>query len=575
MSDSTRLETDWRKSWIQATRAARREAEAGPPLAEGIFPTPPRNPRASAAAAAEAVAAVAGTRLGSLRFSEGCSWADVENRAIRIDSRLLPAGEGLVGDASAGATPGALASIERLLGTAAHEGGHLRYTRRQRGALASRIRGEKDATVRARLRATLLSRWMVNLIEDERIERLLARRHRALIRPLMEARRQVMPAPPEKWETAVLLLALVRVPDALPADLSTAQEELLAKAREILTPFPRSFRAVRTAAAALVELLPESDGLGDLGLLLDIRQGDADPFGESGDWGESVPFRGREAERRARLMRRAGRVEGNPPVRWTEAPPQPAGYEAVRSEVATDALALAAALRALLPPRPGGLRSSGRLMRGRLRNAPFDPRVFEDRGRANDQLSLALILDLSGSMRGESERLAQRLAVLLAEAALCLPRVRLYVYGHSADEGGSFETVLVRFATPARGRPTALGELPILANNRDAHALREIRLDLARLDGGADHPHLAVLLADGAPSAKGFQGRAAVEATRDEILEFEHTWGPLLFVTTEPSPWASELAPGPTWPFSAEQPVPGLLSFLRYGIAREVARGRR
>ena len=174
------------------------------------------------------------------------------------------------------------------------------------------------------------------------------------------------------------------------------------------------------------------------------------------------------------------------------------------------------------------------------------------------EVEVALIIDQSASMEGDSGKLAKRLAILLAEACAQVPGVRLHAYGHNADLDELRHTRITRYATPVRGQAHALGAIDFDGNNRDAHAIELIGHDLLTLGGVRRNSRLALLLSDARPNADGFKGSKAVDATRRAINWLEQVWGPTVLVATEDSPVMHSLVPGPVIPFDLERPAQGL-----------------
>ena len=68
----------------------------------------------------------------------------------------------------------------------------------------------------------------------------------------------------------------------------------------------------------------------------------------------------------------------------------------------------------------------------------------------------------------------------------------------------------------------------------DGHALELIAQDLARREPGRRRTRVAIHVCDGDPSASGYRGLPAVEATRKGIATFRRTFGPLVLLGTEP-----------------------------------------
>jgi hypothetical protein len=216
-------------------------------------------------------------------------------------------------------------------------------------------------------------------------------------------------------------------------------------------------------------------------------------------------------------------------VTWEEAPPDPGGYGDASALVQGDASTLRAVLVAAGRTSRQPWVRRGILDRRRLHASPYDDRLFRVARPAPRELVLALILDLSGSMH-ESFGALRHVAVAFSEAANGLRHVRLHVYGHAADGRGLPCTEITRFATPACGPVLSLGTLPRGANNRDGHALEVIAQDLAEREASRRAARLAIHVCDGDPSASGYMGLPAKEATRRGVATFRRTFGPVLLL---------------------------------------------
>jgi hypothetical protein len=496
------------QSWTAKT-AARRGTPCGP-FHAGILPVPCHDAeRAWRSAGVALIHAIAGRRV-AVSFAEGASFSDLEDDYVNLDWEIAARGE----PADVGA---------RMLGIAAHEAAHLVWSRARSGD-----------------EPRVLS-WLHNLIEDERIECALVRRYPVLWHPLDVLRRDVLRVEPAPVSRLACLLVWIRTPERLVARAFRRNQAFLTEVSAILDPYPTTPKAVASAARRIYELLPESERL-EMPAHLVVR---------------GCPARHRHDERRRYPWPRRrprpgtgaggwpgvpGEVASFPRTVWSDAPRDAAGYARVRREVERDASWLAERLRELLPRRRSEHARGGRLDRRRLHATPYDERAFRAHGEQRERLVLSLILDLSGSMRGACEQLAQRLAVTLAEAAARVPGVRLYAYGHTADlDGRNPTTDLVRFATPARGPVESLGQLPIGRNNRDAHAFEAIGRDLVARVGARRCPRLAIVLFDGLPDAHGFHGEAAVAATRRSVAWLEQAFGPTVLLSTKEVPTVERL----------------------------------
>lgn len=523
----------WPAQWRQASEEAR--GPIGDPFHEGVLsPRVVQRERALRAAAVAVATLVAGRRI-EVSFEPGESWAQPQrgrvNLAVDALRRLAP-------DVAA----------EVIFGIAAHEAAHVRWS-----APRTKARGQ-------------LLLWLCNLIEDERIEREVVRSFPSLAAALERLRQELLaPAPLPPGELPALF-CLVRLPERLTPFLWARHERLLRFASEQLDPFPSDPRGVERAARRILTQLPKRVREQRIPEPLVLRC--AHHATHAWDRHASDFSRAdiaRIAAAGLRLERHESELESYPPLVWSEARPHPAPYARLRTELRRESERFAVGLRQLLPMSPGERTRRGRLDRRRLWAHRSDPLLFRTPGPPRGRLELALVLDLSGSMR-DAERLAQRIAVIVAEGASQVPGVRLHVYGHGAD-GGRPCTQIVRFASAAHGGVPGLGRLPQLASNRDAHAFDAIADDLLRRAGPKHTPRSALFVLDGKPNARGFRGGAAFAATRRSLDRFARVWGNPAYVALGDSFGWPQLTKGPFLTPDEERPAANLVELLRLSLA--------
>ena len=154
------------QDWRESTKQARLEPLIRERFDFGLGSEEWLNPVSAWCSAARALVMLVGERHASVAFEPGISAADVRRGLTNLDGRLLKA---LGSDADAG---------ERLIGVAAHEGAHLAWSASPRRSWVPAYR------------------WVHNLVEDERIERKIARRYSPLAHPLYVARRDLLEIDP-------------------------------------------------------------------------------------------------------------------------------------------------------------------------------------------------------------------------------------------------------------------------------------------------------------------------------------------------------------------------------------------
>jgi hypothetical protein len=478
-----------------------------------------------------------GERRATVLFQPGSSFAEVRSGIANLDGGIL---KGNARNREAN---------ECLLGLAAHEGAHLKWSRRPKE------------------RWSRLYRWVYNLLEDERIEALLVKKYPPLINPLHVARRELIQIRPRDLSFFSTLFGFVRAPHLLTPEQWATHRSRLLLLRQLLDPFPMTAKDLLAAISLIIELIPKEELEGPLPefpeLIVRVERDPADRRNGEDD-AEGRPFRGGKP----RFPRRS-RVDPNwPPVTWTDVAPDPVGYEEIRQQVVPQAAVLREHLHKALPRRPETGFQQGRLDRRRLHQVQTNTRLFRRAEARKDLISLALIIDLSSSMRGREARLAGQIGVMVAEAVRSIPEVRFFAYGHAADRGRGRGTEICRFAAPAKGPAFSLGRLPVGGNNRDAHAFELIGRELCERDRSARGRRVALIISDGIPAAIGFEGPAACEATKGALAEFEQCWGPVVLLATSEGPLIQELKSGPEILWKEDHPVEGLVQLIDWCLKR-------
>jgi len=528
------------QSYLEQHRARWEEVARPDPLSTGMHAASEHAKQSILRAVSRALVNFAAGEPVQVEFRRGASFANMATRRVNINGNLLE---------EAAADP---SKIEAFLAHAVHEGGHIFLTRPL--ALSDDER-ENDGR---------LLHWIHNIIEDERIEPGIAAIYPPLASPLRAEREAMHETAPLKWEALEAFFALVRTPDALPAEIWGKHATLLSSAAAILTPFPEDHDGVERATRRILELFPAS-------LRKAAREGRWRrlPGGEHLGDDKAVGSRGGWRRMLEDSLGGPGEIgAGWPELSFREPEPDAVAYEEVRRQVAVDADRVSGAFAAMLPARGRQRARTGRLDRRRLHATPYDDRVFRPVEPQILGIDVLLVIDLSSSMRGDSEEIARRLGITIAEAAMTRSDIRLFVYGHAADIDDSAGTVIFRFATPACGRVNALGRLPVEGNNRDAHAYLEIAADVEAFATRRARARVALLVGDGAPSANDFHGQAAVEATREAIAKLERSWGPVLVMATDHSPVLESLAPRPGAVVEPERAIEGLMAFLARTVGR-------
>jgi nitric oxide reductase activation protein len=98
--------------------------------------------------------------------------------------------------------------------------------------------------------------------------------------------------------------------------------------------------------------------------------------------------------------------------------------------------------------------------------------------------------------------------------------VELFIYGHTADEGG-YETTQIRvYREPGfHLDPYALGSVEARSNNRDGDA---ILATAKRIRKQTANQGILFVLSDGQPSAHDYNGSSAIKDTRDKVSKSQN-----------------------------------------------------
>ena len=517
------------RDWRYATEIAR---SSGGPFTPGLISPEALHPFDARRGLIRAAASeLAGGDAITVTYARGSSYADLRQRRINIDGELLYR----TGDRDTAELPPGIPTRmdlwnEVLTGVTAHEAAHLRYT----------------APTPERRRSL---RFFVNLLEDERIERQLVADEPGFAGPLATARASLITADGLSGPYAAVFL-LTRAPHLLSWRVARKHADLLVAAIEILTPFPATHAEVRRAAAEILALLPPADRINvpaypEFGHLPDDeerpRSGPPGSFGSGADDLEHE----------------------EPAVEFVAVEAAPAGYAEYRASTAKLTRDFVAALD---PPPSHGMQISnrGRLDGKRAWRHPIRDDLFRQTVSASGSLDLLLIVDVSGSMRGDRWGAVHRISVALFEAAQRLPGTRLYAYGHGADRETRPSTQIYPLVDPSHtsGATTCLASLPQGANNRDGQALRVIGREYLRRAGPARGRRLVFHLCDGSPAAAGYGGQPALESTREALAWFRKHVAPIGQIGIEPEQ-KLELFGAPHIVWDEARAVSGLRSLLR------------
>ena len=150
-----------------------------------------------------------------------------------------------------------------------------------------------------------------------------------------------------------------------------------------------------------------------------------------------------------------------------------------------------------------------------------DGKTFYKKALPNEtpQLSVALLLDESGSMYGDRVTYARAAAIILHDFCISLG-IPVMVYGHSTE--GWEDTVelysYAEFDTYDNADKYRLMDVSARYSNRDGAALRFVA---ERLAARTEDVKILILVSDGQPAANGYIGTAAEEDLRGIKQEYK------------------------------------------------------
>ena len=134
-------------------------------------------------------------------------------------------------------------------------------------------------------------------------------------------------------------------------------------------------------------------------------------------------------------------------------------------------------------------------------------------------MTVALLVDESGSMKGKKIVAARQVAILFREAFDSIRHLRLFIYGHTADVEDRLNTVIYRYCEPDKNNRFTLGTMSARNNSRDGIAIELVGTELLRL--AKDHEIILIVISDGQPHAKAYKDDAAIAHTRDAVVSLE------------------------------------------------------
>lgn len=430
--------------------------------------------------------------------------------------------------------------LDTFIGLAVHEGCHLLYT-----DFKAYGKGDNE-TVHA----------LQNIIEDERIERVIGERKPGLANFLKATKYYYFDKYKEELRRYGQLEGLddvkrllncivsyVRYPKALEMNDLQQFADIMLGVKEILTPYPQSTAGSIEAARKIYELMKQyvkEQQKRSAGGSKEGKGGNDASEGRQGSPGASNEADGSEKSAESAMSRSLAKMQ--PALSNITADPKKDGLgDAEQSETVKqdggrcgkvcegklekglskgsyiekgteqkdtyqDSLervkpyvpAVSRALRCSSLEYRLSLRGmrSGVLDTGKLAEA-FQgvPTVYLREGEVKtEKVSVCILIDESGSMWGPGEQAARDTAVLLNEALGSVPNVDLYIYGHTASRS---TTSLFVYRERGFNRRYVLGSTSSRAGNHDSVAIREA---CARVRKSTREKCLFFMISDGAPN---------------------------------------------------------------------------
>lgn len=194
-------------------------------------------------------------------------------------------------------------------------------------------------------------------------------------------------------------------------------------------------------------------------------------------------------------------------------------YQATREKVADLVTALRMAIPAGGSTRRRTLRdrSIGRIDPRRIARAPITERIFRVRQTVDrKRLAVGLLLDASGSMEGTRSEQAFQAAVLFAEAFAHDPRVDLHVYSHTSPAPDPNACLIRTLLTPRNPQLETLGTYQAENGNFDYLAISTCHEMLQR-NSPRQVKRVLIVVSDGMPCGGDNLGKTPEAMTVDAV----------------------------------------------------------
>lgn len=441
--------------------------------------------------------------------------------------------------------------LDVMLGLTIHECAHLLYT---------------DFSIPTR---SDLHHHILNIIEDERIERLIGKQYPGYASYLMALKTYYFDHTYKKKSISTkaeelfdLFFKFVRFPKYIDTAQVVTHHDMLVMLKGLLTPYPITFQDAYTAAEQITDLLvmagmsevehpdksvaactSEDDLLNALKATFDALDNDRKEelmraMGQASKLTEDltspidnpsihIPL----AKLLAKTPETLHQIYGDGYVGpsgetfFTHAPEDAPIYMQARTSVAPAIRSLISAIsihQAARTTITRGLKN-GKLDTSKLVDAYLGKEtIYTGTQKTNTtDLHIALLIDQSGSMGAgfnESTRIgiAQQVAILFKEATKQVRGVHFYCYGFTSGQSDTYSTSIYVYEEPGVNLPHALGSMDSLCSNKDGEAIRDVA---TRIRAFTQEPVLFLIISDGQPSGDDYNGQAAIEHTAEAVRE--------------------------------------------------------
>ena len=159
---------------------------------------------------------------------------------------------------------------------------------------------------------------------------------------------------------------------------------------------------------------------------------------------------------------------------------------------------------------------SGRLDTNKLAEAKQKvPTIYERIGEVHsDKLCIGILIDCSGSMRGNKIEKARETMIYLYELLKNNKDIELFIYGHTADHQNKFVNVFV-FKENKHFNKYSLATAEALSNNKDGYAINAVAKRIRKF---TNKKGIIFVISDGQPHGSSYSGQMAIEHTRNMVI---------------------------------------------------------